>query len=318
MAAMIEVDGLHKHFGAIQAVNGISFSVDRGEVLGFLGPNGAGKSTTMKMIAGFLEPDAGSAHVCGFNVATDPIEAKRCIGYMPEGAPSYHEMNPLGFLQFIAGIRGFSGREARDLVARAADRTQLEEVLYQPIETLSRGYKRRVGLAQALLHDPEILILDEPTDGLDPNQKHEVRSLIQEMSADKAIIISTHILEEVDAVCSRAIIIARGHVVADGTPQELESRSDRHQGVAITATRETLEQLIGDVSALSGVAHAEIEDRDLFVRPIDPNTDILEPIRVLVRQRGLSVADIRIERGHLEDVFRDVTLPKARKQGGVS
>ena len=303
MAAMIEVDGLHKHFGAIQAVNGISFSVDRGEVLGFLGPNGAGKSTTMKMIAGFLEPDAGSAHVCG---------------YMPEGAPSYHEMNPLGFLQFIAGIRGFSGREARDLVARAADRTQLEEVLYQPIETLSRGYKRRVGLAQALLHDPEILILDEPTDGLDPNQKHEVRSLIQEMSADKAIIISTHILEEVDAVCSRAIIIARGHVVADGTPQELESRSDRHQGVAITATRETLEQLIGDVSALSGVAHAEIEDRDLFVRPIDPNTDILEPIRVLVRQRGLSVADIRIERGHLEDVFRDVTLPKARKQGGVS
>ena len=308
MAAMIEVDGLYKRFGAIQAVDGVSFTVDKGEVLGFLGPNGAGKSTAMKMITGFLDPDAGTVRVEGFDIQEQPIAAQRLIGYMPEGAPSYHEMTPLGFLKFIAGIRGFSGSEADDHIAVAVDRTQLGSVLYQTIDTLSRGFKRRVGLAQALLHDPDILILDEPTDGLDPNQKHEVRSLIQSMAADKAIVISTHILEEVDAVCGRAMIISHGRIVADGTPDELEARSPRHLGVCITATRPTCEQLISDINALDGVLRAELDDQGLFVKPKE-GSEILDSIRVLVRQRGLSVADIQIERGRLEDVFRDVTVP---------
>ncbi len=314
MAAMIEVDGLYKRFGAIQAVDGVSFTVDKGEVLGFLGPNGAGKSTVMKMITGFLDPDAGTVRVEGFDIQEQPIAAQRLIGYMPEGAPSYHEMTPLGFLKFIAGIRGFSGSEADDRIAVAVDRTQLGSVLYQTIDTLSRGFKRRVGLAQALLHDPDILILDEPTDGLDPNQKHEVRSLIQSMAADKAIVISTHILEEVDAVCSRAMIISHGRIVADGTPDELESRSPRHLGVCVTATRPTCEQLIGDIKALDGVSSAELEDQGLFVKPKE-GSEILDSIRVLVRQRGLSVADIQIEKGRLEDVFRDVTLPGGKGDG---
>ena len=314
MAAMIEVDGIYKRFGAIQAVDGISFTVDRGEVLGILGPNGAGKSTAMRIITGFLEPDAGTARLAGFDIRDQPIAASRLLGYMPEGAPSYHEMTPLGFLGFIAGIRGFSGSEADDRIATAADRTQLGSVLYQPIDTLSRGFKRRVGLAQALLHDPDILILDEPTEGLDPNQKHEVRSLIQSMAAEKAIVISTHILEEGDAVCSRAIIISRGRIGADGTPDELESRSPRHMGVCITATGPTCEQLIDDINALNGVESAELESEGLFVKP-QRGSEILDAVRVLVRQKGLSVADIRLEKGRLEDVFRDVTVAGGKGDG---
>lgn len=306
MSAMIRVEGLRKRFGPIQAVNGVSFTVNRGEVLGFLGPNGAGKSTTMKMITGFLAPDEGRAVICGHDMVREPIVAKRRIGYMPEGAPSYGEMTPLSFLGFLASVRGLTGAERDRRVRIAAGRTQLEDVLHQPIETLSRGYKRRVGLAGALLHDPEVLILDEPTDGLDPNQKHEVRNLIREMAADKAIIISTHILEEVDAVCSRAVIISRGAIMADGTPAELESRSPRHNGVLISATEETCNQLLADVQALDGVRAVQRENRGLFALPV-PGAAILDPIRVLVRQRGLSVTDIRAEPGRLEDVFREVT-----------
>jgi ABC-2 type transport system ATP-binding protein len=316
MAAMIEVEGLAKRFGAIQAVNGISLEVHKGEVLGFLGPNGAGKSTTMKMITGFLEPDAGTARVCGFDIRKNPIQAKQRFGYMPEGAPSYNEMTPLGFLGFIASVRGHSGAEADARIKKAAGRTQLERVLYQPIDTLSRGYKRRVGLAAALLDDPDVLILDEPTDGLDPNQKHEVRALIQEMSADKAIIISTHILEEVDAVCSRAIIIARGTIVADGTPEELEARSAHHNVVSVSATDETLAQLKPSVEALNGVARVDMEPRRLLAVPeAAGGADLLDGIRVLVRQKGVSVADIRLERGRLEDVFRAVTTTSAAGGG---
>jgi ABC-2 type transport system ATP-binding protein len=310
MAAMIEVAGLAKRFGAIQAVNGISLEVKKGEVLGFLGPNGAGKSTTMKMITGFLEPDAGTARVCGFDIQQNPIEAKRHFGYMPEGAPSYHEMTPLGFLGFIAGVRGFSGQEADDRIRIASRRTQLESVMYQPIDTLSRGYKRRVGLAAALLHDPDVLILDEPTDGLDPNQKHEVRTLIQEMAPNKAIIISTHILEEVDAVCSRAIIIARGRIVADGTPAELEAQSATHNTVSITATPETLAQLIEPISMLNKVMRADIDGNRLIAVPA-AGADALDDVRALVRQKGVSVQDIRLEHGRLEDVFRAVTTNKS-------
>ena len=227
MEAVIETVGLTKVFGTKTAVDDLSFRVQQGEVLGFLGPNGAGKSTTMKMITGFLAPTAGTALVQGHDVTRAPIAVKAAIGYLPEGAPAYPDMTPRGFLGFVAGIRGFNGAERRKRVAAAMAMTQLEDVALQPIDTLSKGFKRRVGLAQALLHDPPVLILDEPTDGLDPNQKFEVRKLITEMSAEKSIIISTHILEEVDAVCSRAMIIAAGRIVVDGTPAELAARSTR-------------------------------------------------------------------------------------------
>lgn len=216
--AMIAIENLTKRFGAFTAVDGISFAVERGTVLGFLGPNGAGKSTTMKMITGFLAPDGGRVSVCGHDVATHPLEAKRMIGYLPEGAPTYPDMTAAGFLGFVASVRGLRGAGARTAIADAVTRLDLGPVLHQPIDTLSKGYKRRVGLAQAILHDPDVLILDEPTDGLDPNQKHQVRQLIQAMAADKAIVISTHILEEVEAVCTRALIIGRGRVLAEGLP----------------------------------------------------------------------------------------------------
>jgi ABC-2 type transport system ATP-binding protein len=230
----IEVKHLHKHFGPLHAVNDISFTVGRGEVLGFLGPNGAGKSTTMKMITGFLEPNSGSVSVCGHDVLEEPLQVKEKIGYLPEGAPLYGEMTPLALLEFIGAIRGLKGEEKSRRIAYVVKRIQLASVLEQRIETLSKGYKRRVGLAQAILHDPEVLILDEPTDGLDPNQKHEVRLLIKEMAQDKAIIISTHILEEVDAVCSRAIIIAGGKLLFSGTPAELTAKSSLSEDMAVT------------------------------------------------------------------------------------
>jgi ABC-2 type transport system ATP-binding protein len=225
MAALVEAVGLKKSFGVLRAVDGISLSVQPGEVLGFLGPNGAGKSTTMKMLAGFLEPDHGSARIAGFDVQSQSRAAKAKLGYLPEGAPAYAEMTPIAFLRFIASVRGLSGDDATARIRQAVDKTALNTVLNQPIETLSKGYKRRVGIAQAILHDPAVLIMDEPTDGLDPNQKHQVRALIKEMARDKAIIVSTHILEEVEAVCTRAVVINRGRIVADGTAAELMKRA---------------------------------------------------------------------------------------------
>ena len=236
MAALIEIEKLTKRFGAFTAVDEVSFTVDRGEVLGFLGPNGAGKSTTMRMLAGFMPPTAGTARICGADVVENGVEAKRSLGFLPEGAPTYPEMSVTGFLRFTASIRGFSGSERDDRVALAMAQTQLEGVRLQPIETLSKGFKRRVGLAQALLHDPPVLVLDEPTDGLDPNQKHEVRELIQRMAPTKAIVISTHILEEVDAVCTRAIIIARGKVIVDAPPRALEVAGQSLEQVFRTLT----------------------------------------------------------------------------------
>jgi ABC-2 type transport system ATP-binding protein len=221
----IVVKALDKRFGPIHAVKNVSFTVNKGEVLGFLGPNGAGKSTTMKMITGFLEPTAGSISVIGYDVMTDPIKVKASIGYLPEGAPSYGEMTVISFLNFIAEIRGLFGDKRKERLDHVIREVHLEPVLYQTVETLSKGFKRRVGVAEAIMHDPEVLIMDEPTDGLDPNQKHEVRSLIKDMAKEKAIIISTHILEEVDAVCDRAIIIAAGQLLFDGTPQELRAQT---------------------------------------------------------------------------------------------
>ena len=234
MTEMVRLDRLAKRFGPVHAVDGVSFAVARGEVLGFLGPNGAGKSTTMRMLTGFITPTAGTAQVMGFDVVRQPIEVKRQIGYLPEGAPLYGDMTVLDFLRFVARMRGLAGDDGRRRIDAAIGRTQLEEVAHRPIETLSKGFKRRVGIAQAIMHDPPVLILDEPTDGLDPNQKHGVRQLIAEMAGDKAIVISTHILEEVEAVCTRAVIIARGRVVADAEPLELKRRSRHHNAVRLT------------------------------------------------------------------------------------
>jgi gliding motility-associated transport system ATP-binding protein len=222
---MIEISHLSKRYGALTAVDDVSFDVRAGEVLGFLGPNGAGKSTTMKMITGFLAPTSGTVRVCGHDVQSAPLAAKSCMGYLPEGAPSYGEMSVRAFLEFIADVRGLEGDRRRSRLDDVIARLGLASVLEQMIETLSKGYRRRVGLAQALVHDPQVLILDEPTDGLDPNQKHEVRELISAMSKDKIIVISTHILEEVDAVCNRAIIIAAGRILADETPKALSRRA---------------------------------------------------------------------------------------------
>ena len=221
MSVLIEVDKLTKSFGPFIAVDNIRFSLKRGEVLGFLGPNGAGKTTTMRMITGFLSPTKGSIKVCDNDVAKYPLEIKEKIGYVPEGAPLYGEMTVLNFLKFIADVRKIPKTKKDDAIDSAIKKLGLELVLFQQLETLSKGYKRRVGLSQAILHDPDVLILDEPTDGLDPNQKHEVRKLIKEMASTKAIIISTHILEEVDAVCTRAMIIAKGRMIIDKSPKEL-------------------------------------------------------------------------------------------------
>jgi ABC-2 type transport system ATP-binding protein len=315
MAEMISIRGLCKSFGSIRAVDNVSFAVERGEVLGFLGPNGAGKSTTMKMITGFLTPTSGTAVVCGHDVLEKPVAVKRCIGYLPEGAPAYPDMTPAAFLDFIARIRGFSGADKDKRIGLAVERVQIGEVLHQPIETLSKGFKRRVGLAQAMLHDPEVLILDEPTDGLDPNQKHEVRTLIAEMARDKAIIISTHILEEVDAVCTRAVIIARGKLVADGTPAELESRSRWHNAVSVVLKAPKASAARGIIQRVPHVAEIEeVEGEDGLVCLVafpHNGQPIITEISRIARTDDLGIEEIRVERGRLDEVFRSITAGRA-------
>jgi len=311
MAVLVEVDRLVKRFRSITAVNGISFRVERGEVLGFLGPNGAGKSTTMKMIAGFLTPDEGSIHVDGGDCIRHPIASKRLIGYLPEGAPLYGDMTPRLFLRFTGEIRGLRGAELTQRIEGVVDTINLKSVIDQPIETLSKGFKRRVGIAQALLHDPAVLILDEPTDGLDPNQKHEVRNLIREMSHQKAIILSTHILEEVDAVCSRAIIIAGGEIVADGDPAELEARSPLHNTVSLTVRGTSVDSFSSVLTGVPGVADVRVvndgEDSVRFaVKPRD-GTSIIKSVGDAVKAHGWTVEEMHVERGRLDEVFRHVT-----------
>ena len=305
---MIETRELSKRYDRITAVDAISFSVGQGEVLGFLGPNGAGKSTTMRMLAGFLAPSSGSASVNGHDVVRDPLAARRALGYLPEGAPSYGEMRVLAFLAFVADAHRLTEpalrrRRLDEVVARLA----LQSVLGQRIDTLSKGFRRRVALAAAILHDPPVLLLDEPTDGLDPNQKHDVRQLIREMSRDRTIVISTHILEEVQALCTRAIVIARGKLLADATPAELESRSRYHGAISLrvgdsVTARSALEGMQG-VSSVE----ADSEGDRLLVLP-QGGANLMSAIGERLRARGVEFADARIERGRLDDVFRTLTL----------
>ncbi len=309
MGQMITIEGLTKRFGSLTAVDNISLSVGRGEVLGFLGPNGAGKSTTMKMLTGYLPITSGRASVCGFDVVSDAIKAREKIGYLPEGSPLYGDMSCLLFLNFVAEIRGYRGAQVKDKVNLAIERLELESVINKPIETLSKGFKRRLGLAQSILHDPDVLILDEPTDGLDPNQKHQVRGLIKEMASDKAIIISTHLLEEVAAVCSRAIIISEGKIVFDGTPEEFAARSSIHNAVTIRLTGEDLDRVGNEIESLEDVHRIETINETGVLRLIPKDgAVIVEKVSLLMREKGFKVDEIFVERGHLDEVFRDLTI----------
>ena len=301
---MIEVKGLVKSFGHLTAVDGITFNVPKGEVLGFLGPNGAGKSTTMKMITGFVRPTAGTVRVVGYDVDTDPISAKTQIGYLPEGAPAYSDMTPISFLNFVSDIRGLDNKTRRKRLDYVIATVHLETVLQQPIETLSKGFKRRVGLAQAILHDPPVLILDEPTDGLDPNQKHEVRSLIAAMASEKSIVISTHILEEVDAVCSRAMIIADGRIVADGAPEDLEKQSPYHNAVLIDSQSDGIVEALEALENVSLVE--ELQSGRFRVYPKD-NKPIVADVANLARTLGWSTSRLSVEPPRLDEVFRKIT-----------
>jgi ABC-2 type transport system ATP-binding protein len=306
---MIEIRNLTKRFGHFTAVDDVSFGVKRGEVLGFLGPNGAGKSTTMKMITGFLPPTSGTALLDGHDVQTEPLLVKARLGYLPEGAPLYPDMTPRGLLEFIADLRGVANAKGR--IDEVVAQVQIKDVLDVPIETLSKGYKRRVGLAQAILHDPEVLVLDEPTDGLDPNQKHEVRALIQSMARNKVIILSTHILEEVEAVCSRVIIIADGKLVIDCTPEELAARSKYHNAVTLSVHSDASDAVAGGLRGLEGVAAVEDTGSrngraSYTVLPRDGHSIVAE-ISPCARDNHWEVEELHVERGRLDEVFRNLT-----------
>lgn len=304
---MIEINNLTKNFDQFTAIDDLTFTVKEGEVLGFLGPNGAGKSTTMKLITGFLSASHGSVSIDGFDISKNPIEAKSLMGYLPEGAPSYGDMTTLEFLNFVAQIRGYRGEEITSRVQHVLDEVELNSVSQQTIETLSKGFKRRVGLAQAIMHDPKVLILDEPTDGLDPNQKHHVRELIKNLARDKIVIISTHILEEVTAVCSRAIIIAEGRIVADGTPAELESRSKYHQAVSVRLSENY--DLAADLTGLAEVGDVEKDSEDDLVFRIlaSSGNSIFSQVSEIAQAKHWPVTEFHVSRGQLEDVFRTVT-----------
>ena len=306
---MIKTDRLTKRYDSLTAVDAVTFQVTAGEVLGFLGPNGAGKTTTMRMLAGFITPTAGSASICGHDVEAEPLAAKAALGYLPEGAPLYGEMTVRGFLEFIADLRALEGERRRARLAHVIEHLQLGAVLEQTIETLSKGFRRRVGLAQAIVHDPPVLILDEPTDGLDPNQKHEVRSLIQAMARDKIIVVSTHVLEEVDALCTRAIIIAKGRIVADDTPAGLAARSRYHNAVSLQlAEASQLGAARQALSALPDVASVEVSERDARLTALPRGGNMILPaVSALAAQQGLKLQELHLESGRLDEVFRTIT-----------
>lgn len=306
---MIKTEHLSKRYETVTAVEDVTFEVRPGEVLGFLGPNGAGKTTTMRMLAGFVMPTAGKAFICGHDVEAEPLAAKERLGYLPEGAPSYGEMRVRRFLEFIADLRRLEGARRRQRLDYVIGRLQLASVLEQSIDTLSKGFRRRVGLAQAIIHDPPVLILDEPTDGLDPNQKFEVRALINEMARDKIIVISTHILEEVDAVCNRAIIIARGRIVADDTPLKLAARSRYYNAVSLQLERpEQLAAARAAVAALPSVADVEVSERDVRLTALPRSgAAILPAVAELASSKGLALKELHLESGRLDEVFRSIT-----------
>jgi len=304
----IEARALCKKYGSLAAVDGLSFDVEAGEVLGFLGPNGAGKSTTMKMLTGFLTPTSGTAVINGHDIVNDSLAARRCIGYLPEGAPSYGEMTVRSFLEFIARARGFEGKKALLAAGAVIERLNLDSVPEQTIETLSKGFKRRVGLAQAIIHDPRVLILDEPTDGLDPNQKHEVRRLIRDMSSEKIIVISTHLLEEVHELCNRAMIISDGRLLVDDTPDGLIARSRYHN--AVTLVVEQPERVASVLSELAQARKVELREGELTVFPA-PGCKLFEVISDAIRENDWSVSELRLEAGRLNEVFRQITRGEA-------
>src|SRR5437899_319061 len=318
---MIKVENLVKTFGPNRAVDGVSFAVERGEVLGFLGPNGAGKSTSMRMITGFIPPTSGTVRVGGFDMIENPIPAKRLIGYLPENAPAYMDMTVHGFLSFTAELRGLRGEEKKKAVGRAVEMCFLEAVLHQSIDTLSKGYRHRTCFAQSIIHDPEILVLDEPTDGLDPNQKFEVRNLIRRMGEKKAIIFSTHILEEVEAVCSRAIIIDRGKIVANGTPQELKAKSDMAGAVSLRVLGVTSDVIKSRLSQIPNARKAAIVKEEpsgvwarVYPQSSNKNGELARSVGEISAREGWRIEELHTEEGRLDEVFRSITLPDTAKE----
>ena len=310
---MIVVDALSKQFGQFQAVDEISFEVQRGEVVGFLGPNGAGKSTTMKMLTCYLAPTSGNAEVNGFSINSQTLQVQEQIGYLPESAPSYNEMQVEEFLSFIGEVRGYTGSELRRRVGRVLELTSLQEARKQIIDTLSKGFRQRTCLAQALIHDPPVLILDEPTDGLDPNQKHEVRELIRRMSEERTILVSTHILEEVEAVCTRALIISEGRLVGLGTPDELLSQSIYRNAITLSVSGVNAETLLEDLNGLEQVYSVErLEDMPngaITVRVFPKDREsISSELEKFLKKKKMSIEQFFVERGRLDEVFRKLTL----------
>ena len=309
---MLEIENLTKRYGQHTVVDDLSFRCVPGEVLGFLGPNGAGKSTTMKMVTGFVPPSAGRVSVCGLDIDQASLEARRCIGYLPEGAPCYPEMTPSSFLEFIADIRGLTPAERKTRLDSVIEALHLGPVLNQSIDTLSKGFKRRVGLAQAILHDPKVLILDEPTDGLDPNQKHEVRELIRSMAANKLIVLSTHILEEVEAVCTRAIIIANGSILADDTPEQLARRSRSHNAVRLcVGANESFDQVQAALVQLVSVDSVEVDRGSRTItalaRTETRDGETWQEVFDLISRQNWDITGLQLEAGQLDQVFREIT-----------
>ena len=311
---MIQVQDLKKIFGTKVAVDGVSFKVEKGEVLGFLGPNGAGKSTTMRMVTGYFEPTAGSISVGGIDMLVEPEKAKKFLGYLPENAPLYSDMTVASFLGFCAEIRGLTGAAMTKALDRVLDLCFLDSVRNQSVDTLSKGYRHRTCFAQSIIHDPEVLILDEPTDGLDPNQKHEVRSMIKRMGENKAIIFSTHILEEVEAACSRAIIIDRGRVVADGTPAQLKERSPNAGSLRVVirgASGGTIKEEISKTSGVQRVEAIESTETGLVARVLPGKTqqagDVAAAIAGLAVAKNWKLQDLHQEEGRLDEIFRSIT-----------
>jgi ABC-2 type transport system ATP-binding protein len=317
---MIKVENLRRTFGPKVAVNNISFSVERGEILGFLGPNGAGKSTTMRMITGFFPPSAGRITVGGHDVVDSPIGAKRLIGYLPENAPSYADMTVWQFLHFTAELRGLQGEARKTAVSKVIDTCFLGNVVHQSVDTLSKGYRHRLCFAQSIVHNPDVLIMDEPTDGLDPNQKHEVRNLIRRMGETKAIIFSTHILEEVEAVCTRAIIIDRGSIVASGTPTELKSRSENSGVLSLRVTGVPTDSVRSKLEELPSVRRAAVVGAEaagalrVYPRNKGANGELLAAVADLIGRERWRVEELHAEEGRLDEVFRSITMPDTRTE----